>query len=652
MQFGNTSTTRRIAVIQQHLSPGYNGPLDINPTCGIVAFVGGPEEHAVRYLLEGLKILEPRGYDSAGVTTVDQNEKQLVTTKFASLETTSDAISTLAKHTKSHMGHHIGIAHTRWATHGARTNENAHPHHDCEDRIAVCHNGVIENSNVLKKELQAKGITFRSQTDTEVVSQLIGLYVREGMELIDAVIKAQSRLEGTWGLVVIDKENPDHIVASKNGSPLLIGIGEGCMFVGSESGAFSRYTKEFISLEDGETVLLTSTSHSIDRIRVEKLSHSEPILLSPEPFPHWTIKEIMEQPEAIARALNYGGRLIDPGLVRLGGMDANYERLSTVHHLIIAACGTSYYSGLAGAQFMRYLDSFRTVQVVDAAELTSHHIPPEGAGLLLISQSGETKDVHRALTLGQEKGIPCFSVINAVGSLIAREAECGVYLNAGRENGVASTKAFTCQVTVLCLIAIWFSSLLPHTVMKRKALVDALHRLPTNVGMTLNGIRGKCQNIANKIHDAKVEHIFVLGKGSALPIALEGALKIKEISYIHAEGYPGAALKHGPYALIEEGTPIILIILNNEHASKMKIVAEEVRGRGASLIIITDSGSLFKDDEFASSDKVDIVVVPSNGMLSNVIAVLPLQMLAYELSLLKGIDPDRPRHLAKCVTVD
>lgn len=579
--------------------------------------------------------------------------------KYASVGKTNNAITLLEQHLGKHDAHVAGIAHTRWATHGARTDENAHPHLDQSGRIAVVHNGVIENSNELKKELQTQhGIHFRSETDTEVIAQLLGVYVNQGMSLLEAVKKTQDRLEGTWGLAILDKEHPDQILAVKNGSPLLVGIGEGKMFIASESAAFSRYTKEFIDLEDKEVAVLTAKGHSLDRSRIEH-APQEHIQISPAPWPHWTIKEIMEQPAAISRALNYGGRILDESSTMLGGLDANRAVLSGVQHLVIAACGTSFYAGIAGAQYMRHLNAFKTVQVLDAAELTEEDMPKENGGLLVISQSGETKDVYTAMALAQQRDIPCFSVVNAVGSQIARHSACGVYLNAGREHAVASTKAFTCQVTVLALVAIWFSQVnAPQDKQKRRVMIEALHRLPTNVGMTLQSMRETIKKIAHKLFTMGpggkiVEHMFILGKGAAHPVALEGSLKIKEISYIHAEGYPGGALKHGPYALIEKGTPIVLIVLNDKHAAKMKTVAEEVRARGAYTIVITNNAQMFEHElEASKGADFDLIKIPSNGPMTNLLSVLPFQLLAYELSVMRKENPDRPRNLAKAVTVD
>jgi len=394
--------------------------------------------------------------------------------------------------------------------------------------------------------------------------------------------------------------------------------------------------------------VITAKGHSLDDSRV-KVAEVEKPETSPAPWPNWTIKEIMEQPQASSRALNYGGRLTDDS-AKLGGLDKNRDTLRNIRHLVIAACGTSYYSGLAGAQMMRYMRSFETIQVIDAAELTESDLPLSNGGLLVISQSGETKDVHRALQVAMNKGLPVISVVNVVGSMIARSTGVGVYVNAGRENAVASTKAFTCQVTVLSLISLWFSkmqnSIDRH---KREALSESLHRLPTNVGMLLRShIPEQIKALAKNLVERKVEHMFVLGKGPAMPIALEGALKIKEISYIHAEGYPGGALKHGPFALIEEGMPIIFVILDDDNAQKMVTAVEEVRARGAFTITVTNATNLFK----GRKNMGEVIIVPNNGPMSSILCVIPLQLLAYELSILRGINPDRPRHLAKTVTVD
>lgn len=459
---------------------------------------------------------------------------------------------------------------------------------------------------------------------------------------MDAVKETQKKLQGTWGCALVCKDHPDQILAMKNGSPMCVGIGQGRMFIASEPSAFSRHTKEFIALENGEIAVLKADGHSLDISRVEQAA-AETIHLSPDPYPHWTIKEIMEQPMSISRALNYGGRILDDCRVKLGGLEDSKDSLLSIRHLILTGCGTSYYAAQLGARIMRALHAFDTVQTYDSAEIIRDTFPKQDGGICLISQSGETKDVHRVLLQAEEIGIPRLSVVNAVGSLIARTTNCGVYLNAGREHAVASTKAFTSQVTVLSLIGLWFAQQRNTEEAKRRQLVDALHRLPTNMGMVLR-VREKCLDIAKKL--VKQQHGFILGKGFSEAIAYEGALKIKEITYTHMEGYSGGALKHGPFALIEKGTPIILIILDDAHAQLMRTAAEEVRARGAFTIIITNSPPLAKNiaDE--------LIVIPSNGLLTSLLASIPLQLIAYEMALLKGIDPDKPRNLAKAVTVD
>ncbi len=607
--------------------------------CGIVGFIG--REAAAPHLLTGLAILENRGYDSAGISSIS-TDGQLITTKFASVGSTSDAIERLQGAKDAHHDHPIGIAHTRWATHGGKTDENAHPHHDQKDRIALVHNGVIENSMQLKEELKSKGVNFRSETDTEVIAQLIGLYLDQNLSLVEAVKRTLNRLEGTWGLAIIAKDNPDQIIVARNGSPIVIGVGKNRMFIASEPAAFGQQTKEFISLENGEIAIVKADGHSLDLSRVEKAPDEE-IEVSPAPYPHWTIKEISEQPEAISRSLNYGGRILDESNVKLGGLEDQKENLLGIKHLVITACGTSYFAALYGAQLMRSLKAFETVQVVDAAEMNRDVFPKEHGGLLVISQSGETKDVHRAVANAQKAGIPVFSIINAVGSLIPRTTRCGVYLNAGREHAVASTKAFTTQVTVLSLVANWFAQNRGVENQARRNLIESLHRLPTSIGMSLR-LEDKCKKVAENLLTA--EHCFVLGKGYAEPIAREGALKIKEITYLHAEGYPGGALKHGPFALIEQGTPIIMVIIDDNHAHFMRTAAEEVRARGAYTIVITNK------KELAEGVADEVIEVPGNGPLSALLAVIPMQLIAYELAILRGYNPDKPRNLAKAVTVD
>ena len=634
----------------------FNSRKKTTESCGIVGICGSHDTN--KFLMEGLTILQNRGYDSVGIASIPEDGHTINVTKFASTDkSTADSIALVREHSDpKHSGDVTGIGHTRWATHGGRTDENAHPHCDAKNRVAVVHNGTINNHNDLRKMLiKDGGVVFNSQTDTEVIAQLIGYYMDKDPNLTtkDAVAKALSRCEGTWGLGVINKAQPDEIVVACNGSPMVIGFGSECTYVASETSAFNRYTKNFIAMKDGELAVVSKNSSSFDLTRIEQASDSN-VLLTPDPYPHFTLKECYEQPESIARAMSYGARFNGQDVV-LGGLDAKRDILNEIDNLMMTGCGTSKFAAEFGAKLMRELGCFHTVSVMDSAEVRTYDIPHHRGAVMAVSQSGETKDVHRAIKLAQDEDVLVATVVNTVGSLIARTSNLGVYLNAGREQGVASTKAFTSQVTVLALIALWFRNIRDDQYAQRKSphakeLHDALQRLPISFGMALRKSHPKCVEIAKEL--VKKEHMFVLGKGYGEPIALEGALKLKEITYIHAEGYSGGALKHGPFALIEDEkgvngpTPIICIILDDEHAGLMKTCAEEVKSRGAKLYVITDNADLCE----GLCD--DPIVIPNNGILTALLAVLPMQLIAYELAVLKGIDPDVPRNLAKAVTVD
>uniref|UniRef100_A0A7S1KQ41 Glutamine--fructose-6-phosphate aminotransferase [isomerizing] n=1 Tax=Percolomonas cosmopolitus TaxID=63605 RepID=A0A7S1KQ41_9EUKA len=669
----NSSKNRRLSILQSHLFPGKTCPMagngvplthhhsgqgilntpliSPNSTCGIIAIASNSDTS--QQLFEGLTILQNRGYDSAGIATFNSNKSKLSISKFASVATTSDALDQLKENLNKHLGDCIGIAHTRWATHGAKTDVNAHPHTDRKNRLALVHNGVIENSNILKRMLMQKyQIQCVSETDTEVIAQLIGVHLDQGLDILEAIKQSVSLLEGTWGLVVLSLDQPDQIIATRNGSPLLVGLSEHSCFIASESSAFVKYTRDMISLNNGEIVIITKDGVkeliSNENIPLEKrviLAPQQEVELTPDPYPHWTLKEIMEQPQALARSLNFGGRISSDSEVKMGGLEENRDWLLNIRHLIVAACGTSYFSGLYGARLMRYLKCFDTVQVIDAAELDHDDLPSKDTGLLVISQSGETSDVVRCLDLARECGVPSFSIVNKVGSLVARMTGCGAYINAGRENAVASTKAFTCQVTVLTLIALWFAQNRKtelSTTQKRKDMITTLHRLPISVGMNMR-IQDQCRQIAQ--HLIKKRTMFVLGKGYGECIAREGSLKLKEITYVHAEAYSSGALKHGPFALIEEGTPIIVLCLNDKYLGLNCTAVHEVKARGAYVICITDAPE--KVEDIAS----EIIQIPTNGELTALNAVVPLQFLAYEMAVAKGLNPDKPRNLAKTVTV-
>eukprot|EP00923_Selenidium_pygospionis_P033243 GHVN01058492.1.p1 GENE.GHVN01058492.1~~GHVN01058492.1.p1 ORF type:complete len:793 (+),score=146.50 GHVN01058492.1:1038-3416(+) len=620
--------------------------------CGIVGYVG--HQSAEPFLREGIQILQNRGYDSCGVATIDEHNS-LHVTKYASKGTTCDSIEALCSASPTrHKNHSVGIGHTRWATHGGKTDLNAHPHCDWKHRVSLCHNGTIENFRELKAMLLEKGVKFLSETDTEVITNLIGMYLDDGFQFEEAFALAIGSLRGTWGIACVHKDHPDKIMLARNGSPLLIGAGEKEVFIASEASALSRHTNQFMALKDGEIAVVSSDG-------IDNLTHSdrlwlpvekEQVELSPAPFEHWTKKEIYEQPQSLARALNYGGRIASlTNRVVLGGLDEAEESVTRITNLIISGCGTSMYAGMYGELLMQWLRAFNTVKCIDASEVSDGSFPSEEGGIVLLSQSGETRDTIRACQMADSAGMVKLSVVNVVGSQLARMTGCGVFLNAGREVGVASTKAFSAQVAVMCLISAWFAQQRDLHGDRCDEVLDAIHRLPTYFGMTIPALNPICESLAYRLADDMKENqhnsLFVLGKGFAHPVAMEGALKIKEMSYTHAEGFPGGALKHGPFSLIDEGkhTPVVMIILSDAEAPFMLNAAQQVKARGAKLIVITDSPTLCRE----LTD--DLIQIPNNGPLTALLAVVPLQLLAYHLALARGINPDKPRGLAKTVTV-
>ena len=627
--------------------------------CGIMGVVGkkgSSGEDARDVLLEGLSILLNRGYDSAGMAT-SSSSRGLMISKFSSEGDKNNSFELLKDNSMGHKGNNVGIAHTRWATHGGKTDQNAHPHTDYYDRITLVHNGTINNAHELKKDLEENGTVFTSETDTEVISQMIGFQMKSNpnLSLRDALENTVSKLDGTWGLAVIDKENPEEIVLSCNGSPMVIGLGDDHVYVASETSAFNRYTKNFIAMKDGEFAVITPTSCSLDTSRVE-IAPDHGIETSPGKYDHWTLYEALQQPDAIERALSFGGRMTDNGIV-LGGLDAKKEVLRGIKNMTLTACGTSLFASQYGAKLMRDLGSVDTCYAMDAAELRIQDIPSKNGGIIAASQSGETRDTLKAIKQSEMLGIPRMSIVNMVGSALARETGLGVYLNAGRETAVASTKAFTTQVTVLSLISLWFRQLRdeeghPHGMVGNSdpsKLIESLRRLPKSFETVL-GVRDQCKEAAKKLLGKK--SCFVLGKGYGEAVVGEASLKLKEMAYIHAEGMTSSAMKHGVYALVEDdsypggSTPVIMLILDDEHSHQIRTAGEQLKARGADLIVITDKASL------ADGISDNPIVIPSNGRLTALVGVFPLQMIAYELALLKGINPDQPRNLAKCVTTD
>ena len=640
--------------------------------CGITAYIG--EYPAFKYILEGLLILQNRGYDSAGITTLslpntdnkEQVERQFITTKFANDPGTTNSIEKIKTNANHHDNHLLGIGHTRWATHGSKSDANAHPHLDYHGHLALVHNGIIENYLELKKFLLEKDYQFYSETDTEVISNLISYYFTRDSKLCqqDAITRACQQLRGTWGLAIIFISDPNHIYVSRNGSPILIGYNDTLTIIASESSAFVNSVNKYVIVKDHEILKIGIHNPSQNQTFVEKydvknIAESNLIRLTPDPYPHWMLREIMEQPDSILRSLNMGGRIQNEYNVRLGGLQKYKHILCDIEHLLIIAMGTSYHAALFGAKFFRLLKGVGAVTVLDASEFTDDNIPidiygckNEKTGYLFLSQSGETKDVHLAMEIVKKHSLSIFSIVNVVDSLIAREADCGIYLNAGREVAVASTKSFTSQAVVLILVAIWFAQTNIISKNLRHQLIQEIYNLSTNFQelskklSNINNVENPLQKIVDILKDK--ECIFLLGRQMGHPIALEGALKIKEVSYIHAEGYPGGALKHGPFALIEDDTPVIILAFQDEWQHKMHITAEEVKARGAKVILITD----IEEKNIPNGVYHYVIHMKSCGLLSPLLSILPLQLLSYHLSVACGHNPDYPRNLAKCVTTE
>jgi len=626
--------------------------------CGIVGVIStknNKNPDARGLLLEGLSIIRNRGYDSAGIAT--SSDEGLFVSKYASQGSTSDSFDLLKNNSSVHDGHGVGIAHTRWATHGAKTDKNSHPHVDFSGRVALVHNGTINNYYKLRLALEERGIVFKSETDSEVIAHLIGIELEEDetCDLRQAVSNVVAMLDGTWGLAIIDKNKPEEVVVARNGSPMVIGFGIDNVFIASETAAFNKHTKNFISVHDGEIATISPDECSLDMTRIECAPDHGIEDFPGDDHPHWTIYEIMSQPNAIARALAFGGRMKDNNGIVLGGLEQNKDKMRSIKNLLFTSSGTSRFASIYGEKLMRELGSFDTCQSMDSAEIQVHDIPTHNGGVLAVSQSGESRDVLVSLKKAEQTGVPRLSVVNVVSSAIARETGMGVYLHAGRENAVASTKSFSSQVTVLTLMALWFRNLREEDgaskegLLDKNGLIESLQRLPVDFKMAMN-LRDQCKEVAKKLMTKT--NCFVLGKGYGEPVAFEGALKLKEMTYIHAEGYSGGALKHGTMALIEDkdgpfgSTSIFALVLDDEHANQMRTACIESKTRGADVTVITDNA------ELAQGIDENPIIIPSNGRLTALVGVVPLQLIAYELAMLKGINVDTPRNLAKCVTVE
>ena len=611
--------------------------------CGIVGYIGS--RNTVDVLLSGLHELEERGYDSAGVAVQIEDVVECIRLVPVEGSSPSKELSTHSGIGRLKQGSG-GIAHTRWATHGSVSKENAHPHTDCTRNVFVVHNGVIENDSKLRKQLLDAGHVFASETDSEIIAHLIEeawkLDCNETLE--HAVRAAVAQLRGTWGLVVMSPSLPGVLVAARHGSPLLLGQGNGEMFIASLEDAFVRYTRRMIVLEEGDVVTVTADGYSLDREEVE-VEVQEEENGDAARYPHRMLFEIFEQPEVVLRALNRGGRLRrDLSGAMLGGLDHREAELLALEHLRIFACGTAKHVSDYGRRLLERYGGFQSVQVIPSSEARPEFFP-EKTGVLAVSQSGETMDTLLALKRAKHNNHRTFSIVNRVGKAIARETSLGIYTNSGPEKAVASTKVFTAQATVFALLMLWFG--------RKRDVIEI--KEGRDVGRGLLQLSGKIERILRQADRVKqiaerltaVESMFFLGRDLCAPIAYEGALKIMEVAYIHAQAFPAGELKHGPIAMIEEGFPVVCLITDSVDVADMITAVKEVKTRGAMTIVIAQDGIDVPDgcaDELFRIPSAHSIVTP---ILMNV----PLQLLAYYVAVAKGINPDRPRNLAKSVTV-
>lgn len=609
--------------------------------CGIVGYLGPLS--AADVILSGLKRLEYRGYDSAGLATMNGNGLVLRRTVGHVSELKDSLI-------QSPLCGRIGIGHTRWATHGKPSERNAHPHSDASGRIAIVHNGVIENHQALRSYLEQQGIKFQSETDSEALAQLIGFLYAESGQLFESVRKALEEVRGTFGLVVLCADHPQTLIAARRGSPLIVGRGENEFHIASDASAIVAYTPEVSYLHDNEIIQVGSEgiiATTIDARPVEKefsTLHMSLEEIELGEYPHYMLKEIHEQPGALRNTMR--GRIRrEDGSIVLDGLRSLERQLPQCRRVLLFGCGTAWHAGLIGRDLFERLAGI-PADVEYASELRYRNpLIDEGTLAIAISQSGETADTLAALREVQLKGATCLGVVNAVGSTIARETDAGVYLHVGPEIGVASTKAFTAQVAVLAMMATHLGRRRRLSPEDAAVVISELEAIPDKVAKAL-GTEEQIQRMIPRL--LEWDNWLYLGRGVNFPVALEGALKLKEISYIHAEGLPAAEMKHGPIALIDSGMPVVVIAPQDHTYEKVLANIEEVRSREGYVIAIASEG-----DKAISSIADEVIRVPQTlPILSPLVTSIPLQLMAYHAALGRGCDVDRPRNLAKSVTVE
>lgn len=605
--------------------------------CGIFAYTG--KQNAQEILLDGLTSLEYRGYDSAGIFVSG-----------AGAVKAEGAVGNLKAKINVPLIGTSGIAHLRWATHGEPTEANAHPHHDCTNTVWIVHNGIIENYRELKEKLIAKGHTFYSQTDTEVLAHLIELYLAEGLDFEHAVLSTLHEVSGTYGIVASCTQEPEKIITARCGAPIVLGLGNNEYFVASDPSPILRHTKDVLYLHDGEIAVMTPTTHRIYTLESVDVSRESETIdwdvehAQKDGYAHFMMKEIMQGPTVVEDTIR-GRLIVEDGIARLGGLDAVSEKLRQMKRIIIVGCGTAYYAGLVG-EYM--LEEYAGIPVeVEVGSEFRYRKPliDEYTILIAVSQSGETADTLEAIREGKRKGALTLGIVNTVGSTIARETDAGIYNHAGPEIGVASTKAFISQLTAFVLLTIFLGRQRGMSLATGKCIADELKQLPEKLA-TILAHTEHIADIAKKY--ASSQNFLYIGRKYNYPIALEGALKLKEVSYIHAEGYGAGEMKHGPLAMIDAHFPTLAIAPQDSVYEKMISNIQEIRARKGPVIVLTT------EDNNDIADMVsDVIQIPKTlEILMPILTIVPLQLFAYYVGVHKGLDVDRPRNLAKSVTVE
>lgn len=603
--------------------------------CGIFGYVG--TRTAMPLLVEGLRTLEYRGYDSSGIFIPGQPAVKAV-----------GPIDALAAKLTTTIPGTCGIAHTRWATHGAPTLQNAHPHFDMSGSIAIVHNGIIENYRELKEGLLVRGITFESDTDSEVFAKLIGtLYTGD---LLQAVRRALQMVRGTYGVAVASDHNPGQIVVARMGSPIAIGLGVDGNFISSDPSALLTHTKDIIFLEDGECAVIEKNSHKLYSIKGQVFSRKPETIewavedVQKNGYDHFMLKEIFEAPQVVENAIR-GRLLVEKGRVKLGGLESVLETLTTINRLVIVGCGSAYYAAQVGRYWLEEYANLPVEVELGSEYRYKKNLPDKNSAVLVVSQSGETADTLASARFAKQQGLLTIGIINAVGSTIARETDAGVYNHAGPEIAVASTKAFISQLTVFALLTVLIGREKGMTQAEGEAIVKELEALPKIIAKYLTQT-DDIKRIAKKY--AHYRDAMFIGRKFHAPIAYEGSLKLKEVTYLHAEAYAGGELKHGSIALLDKDFPVVAIAPKDDVYEKMISNIEEVKARSAPVIMVATEG-----DYTAANLADDVIYIPKvSPLLQPIISTIPLQLLAYYIGVERGLNVDRPRNLAKSVTVE